>query len=188
MPTRTSLVAGIRTVEPAAALVRSWPLLDPSRRRGPAIQAVRRGVVGTARLAQVCHDAVGMHGRNAFAQLIVALDSGCESELEIWGLLEVFDVPGLRHGVRQLPVHVGGQRFRVDLGFADELVAVEMDGERFHSSREQRERDRRRDATLASAGWITLRFSWQRLHFDVDGCRRDTLATLDSRRAWRRSG
>ena len=55
---------------------------------------------------------------------------------------------------------------------------MELDGERWHSTREQRERDRRRDAALAAAGWVTLRFSHRRLHDDPEGCRRDTLATL----------
>jgi very-short-patch-repair endonuclease len=178
----------MHVVEPAAAIVRSWPLLEPSERRSPAIEAVRRGLVGPDRLAEVCNRAVGMRGRNQLGRLIALLASGCESELEIWGLLSVFDVPGLGHGVRQRVVRAGRRTYRLDLAYEAERVAVEMDGERWHSDREQRESDRRRDAALAAAGWLTLRFSWQRLHFDVAGCRRDTLATLAERRAWRRSG
>ena len=45
-----------------------------------------------------------------------------------------------------------------------------------------RERDARRDAALASTGWLTLRFSYARLHSDIDGCRRETLAALARRR------
>jgi very-short-patch-repair endonuclease len=57
-------------------------------------------------------------------------------------------------------------------------VAVELDGERYHSTPEQREHDRRRDVALASIDWVTLRYSHARLHGDVAGCRRDTLRTL----------
>jgi very-short-patch-repair endonuclease len=57
-----------------------------------------------------------------------------------------------------------------------------LDGYRFHSGRVQRERDMQRDAALAAAGWLTLRFSHARLHSDVEGCRRDTLAALAARR------
>ncbi len=187
-PTRIRTAERMRVVEPAAAIVRSWPLLDPSERRSPAIEAIRRGLVGPDRLAEVCSRAVGMRGRSQLGRLIALLASGCESELEIWGLLSVFDVPGLRHGVRQRVVRAGGRSYRLDLAYEAERVAVEMDGERWHSNPEQRESDRQRDAALAAAGWLTLRFSWQRLHFDVAGCRRDTLATLAERRAWRRNG
>lgn len=82
-----------------------------------------------------------MKGRAALTRLIDQLTAGCESELELWGYLEVFDAPGLR-----------------------------------------------RDAALASIGWLTLRYSHERLHRDVAGCRRDTLAALAARSAWRRSG
>jgi very-short-patch-repair endonuclease len=81
-----------------------------------------------------------------------------------------------------------GRRYRVDLGFEEERVAVEMDGERWHSTPQQRERDRRRDAALAAIGWVVLRLSHDRLHRDVGGCRSDVLAALAARRAWRRNG
>jgi very-short-patch-repair endonuclease len=39
-----------------------------------------------------------------------------------------------------------------------------------------------RDAALASIGWLTLRFSHDRLHDDRAGCVRDALAVLAARR------
>jgi very-short-patch-repair endonuclease len=129
--------------------------------------------------------AIGMRGRAQLSRLIDALNAGCESELELWGYLAVFDVPGLRHARRQKVVHVGRRSYPLDLAYDEERVAVELDGYRFHSSREQRERDMRRDAALASIGWLTLRFSHERLHEDVAGCRRDTLTAVAVRRAWR---
>ena len=90
-------------------------------------------------------------------------------------------MPGLDHGVRQRRVTVNGRTYRLDLAYERERVAVEMDGHQWHSSREQRERDMRRDAALAAAGWLTLRFSHRRLHEDVAGCRRDLLAALAAR-------
>lgn len=47
---------------------------------------------------------------------------------------------------------------RVDLAYPEARLAVEYDGAT-HFSRRQRERDLRRDATLAVYGWQTLRFS-----------------------------
>jgi very-short-patch-repair endonuclease len=186
--TRVRVVDGLRTVAPAVAVVRSWPLLNGSARRAPAIEAVRRRLVTADDLREVESRAIGMRGRAQLSRLIDALNAGCESELELWGYLAVFDVPGLRHAQRQKVVHVGMRSYRLDLAYDEERVAVELDGYRFHSSREQRERDMRRDAALASIGWLTLRFSHERLHDDVAGCRRDTLTALAVRRALRRSG
>jgi very-short-patch-repair endonuclease len=192
VPTRIRTVGGLPTVEPATALVRSWPLMPGPDQRVPAIEAVRRRLVRPEQLLAAGDAAVGMRGRAAFLRLARLLESGCESELELWGYLEVFDIPGLRHGVRQLVVQVRGRRYRLDLGYEEERVAVELDGYRFHSGRLRRERDMQRDTALASIDWITLRFSHERLHEDVAGCRRDTLAVLAARRsgrgAWRRSG
>jgi very-short-patch-repair endonuclease len=123
-----------------------------------------------------------MRGRAQLLRLATLLDAGCESELEIWGYLGVFNIAGLDHAVRQKVVHVNGREYRLDLAYEAERVAVELDGERYHSSREQRERDRRRDSALATIDWLTLRYSHERLHLDVRGCRRDTSQTLASRR------
>jgi very-short-patch-repair endonuclease len=179
---------GLPVVEPAVAVVRSWPMLPASERRAPAVAAVRDRLVAPSGLRAVAERAVGLEDRRGLLTLIGLLEAGCESELEIWGFLDVFDVPGLRHGVRQRLVSVRGTSYRLDLAFDEERVALELDGYAFHSTRRQRERDMQRDAALAAIGWLTVRFSHERLHNDVAGCRRDALAALAARRAWRRSG
>jgi len=47
---------------------------------------------------------------------------------------------------------------RVDFVFGDRLV-VEIDGYEYHSSRDDFESDRRRDAMLSALGYRVLRFS-----------------------------
>lgn len=175
-------IGGLPVVDPAVALVRSWPLLSGPDRRGPAIEAVRNRLVTPAELRAAAGRASGMRGRAKLVQLIDLLEAGCESELEIWGFLGVFGVPGLDHGTRQRVFRIGGRTYRVDLAYEEERVAVELDGDHFHSTREQRERDRVRDADFATIGWLTLRFSHERLHSDVAGVRRDTLRALAARR------
>jgi very-short-patch-repair endonuclease len=179
---RARTVDGLLTVAPAVAVVRSWPMLTGPEQRGPAIAAVRDRLVGVDDLRAAASAAPGLSGRKRLFELIDLLAAGCESELEIWGHLGVFDVPGLRHGKRQLWVSTAAGPYRADIGYEEERVAVELDGHRFHGGQAQRERDMRRDAALAAMGWLTLRFSHQRLHDDVDGCRRDTLAALAARR------
>ena len=180
--TRVRRIDGLVVVDPAVAVVRSWPMLPLRDRRDPAIHAVRSGLLGTADLREAAGRTTGMRGRRQLLTLIEQLEAGCESELELWGLTHVFDVPGLRHGVRQFELPTPAAHYRLDLAYLDEQVAVELDGARWHSTRAARERDMRRDAALAATGWVTLRFSFDRLHDDVAGCRRDTLAVLAGRR------
>ena len=60
-------------------------------------------------------------------------------------------------------------------------VAVELDGAAFHGSAAARERDTRRDVALAALGWVVLRFSYQRLTTDPEGCRREIAAVCAAR-------
>jgi very-short-patch-repair endonuclease len=175
-------VDGLPTTALPDALVTAWPLLRREERRGPLIQAVRQRLVRADELEATLAATSRVADRAELQELITLLATGCESELEIWGYLGVFDIPGLRHGRRQLWVSTPEGRYRVDIGYEEERVAVELDGAQFHASREQRERDMRRDAAFAAIDWVTLRFSHRRLHADVPGCRRDTLATLAARR------
>jgi very-short-patch-repair endonuclease len=169
-------------VTPAEAVVTTWPLLGRRDQRAPAIAAVRQRLVKPDELRRRVGAHTRLPGRRQLEGLAALLAAGCESELEIWGLLEVFDFPGLRHGRRQLVVRTPAGSFRVDLGYEAERVAFELDGHRFHSSRADRERDLRRDAALATIDWLTVRLSWERMHDDVAGCRRDALAILAARR------
>jgi very-short-patch-repair endonuclease len=48
----------------------------------------------------------------------------------------------------------------VDIAFADDRLAVEIDGWAWHHDRERFERDRSRQNALVLAGWTVLRFTW----------------------------
>ncbi len=54
--------------------------------------------------------------------------------------------------------------FEVDALFAPERVIVELDGWDFHNDRRAFENDRARDADLLTAGFVTIRITWERLH------------------------
>jgi very-short-patch-repair endonuclease len=58
----------------------------------------------------------------------------------------------------EIPLGVGS--LHVDAGRPEVGLAVEFDGAAFHAGRAERQRDLRRDAALAAAGWVVLRFSW----------------------------
>jgi len=168
------------------AVVDSWGRpagLSRADVRAAAIGAVRRRLC----LPRQLFDEVGRRpcllSRAALLQLIGLLADGCQSELEIWGCLEVLRAAGMPPFVQQRRVVVGDEVFVLDAAYDEVKLAVEMDGAAWHGSREQRERDIRRDALLATVGWQTLRFGHRRLTTVPASCRRDILAAYMARRA-----
>jgi very-short-patch-repair endonuclease len=156
--------------------------------RSIALAVTRRGAIAIPLVGEALERMVRLPGRRQLRTLLSPLRAGCHSELELWGYLYVFDVPGLRHARRQVLVRVGGRAFYLDMAYEEERFAVELDGRAHHGAPDQWERDIRRDLALATIGWQTIRLSHARLTRDVDGVRREVLAVLASRRQWRRSG
>lgn len=87
-------------------------------------------------------------------------ESGLESILRVALVLAGLQV--------EVQVSISGVG-RVDLVVNGWLV-VETDGDRWHSSREQRERDRRRDAALVRRGMRQHRFGHGQIMDDLEGC------------------
>lgn len=89
-------------------------------------------------------------------QLIPLVDARAESQPESWTRLEIVD-RGLPTPELQWWVHVDGvPTYRLDLAYPHARVAVEYDGEEFHSSPEARERDRVRRQWLRDHGWTVI--------------------------------
>jgi very-short-patch-repair endonuclease len=150
--------------------------------RAAAIGAVRRRLCRPRDLFAELERRPCLRSRRALTELVGLLADGCQSELEIWGCLNVLRGPGMPAFTLQRPIEVAGERFVLDAACDEVRLAVEMDGAAWHGSREQRERDIRRDALLATIGWQTLRFGFRRLTGAPDGCRRDIRAAYTARR------
>ena len=174
-------VEGLATVRPEVAAITSWPLLDGPEQRAPVIEGARRRLFHPPTIASQVESMWWIKGRKALQQLVGMLTAGCESELELWGYLSVFDVPGLDDAQRQVRVRVGDKTYRLDMAYVDERLAVELDGRQFHSAADQWERDIARDLDLAKADWQTIRLPHRRLHGDVAGCREDVLTVRRAR-------
>jgi len=131
--------------------------------RGAVITSLRERRVRVAdlRAELVRHSAVA--GRARLAELVDLVEQGCQSELEIWGVRQVLTAAGMPRFVQQHPVALPFGTVHLDAALPELKIAVEMDGAAYHGSREDRERDIRRDAALAARGWIVLRFSYRRL-------------------------
>lgn len=182
LPLGAREIDGLPVVRPEIAAIMSWPLLTGSDQRAPLIEGMRRRLMSPHLLVELSEKMVWLKGIRELRALIGMLLAGCESELELWGYTDVFNVPGLDDASRQKVVRVGDRIYRLDMAYEEERLAVELDGSAYHFGRAQRERDMRRDLDLATIDWQTVRFSHHRLTRDVDGCRRDTLAVRESRR------
>lgn len=88
--------------------------------------------------------------------LVPLVDGRAESIAESWPKYEIAS-HGLPLPVPQYWVHVDGVRtYRLDYAYPHARVAVEYDGEEFHSTPEDREADRVRRQWLRDHGWTVI--------------------------------
>lgn len=182
VPLRTRDYDGLPVVRPEHAALTSWPLLSGPDQRAPLIEGSRRGFFRPDTLLAETEAMWWLKDRRRLRELVGLLAAGCQSELELWGYLGVFNIPGLDDAARQLRVRADGKVYRLDMAYEDVRLAVELDGRQFHAGTAEWERDIARDLALAKLGWQTIRLPHRRLHADVDGCRGDVLAVLCARR------
>lgn len=181
----------LNALVPERSLVDAWAWAHTPKRNTRASDdrsLVRRALIDGVRTRVIRPAAVeresarrGPHpGHRRLADLLTLIAAGCQSELEIWGVLRVLPgPPGVPAFAQQHPVQLpDGRLVHLDAAYVEAHVAVELDGAAFHGSREARERDLRRDAALAALGWVVLRFSYQRLTSDPEGCRREIVAVV----------
>ncbi|WP_078430996.1 endonuclease domain-containing protein [Alkalihalobacterium alkalinitrilicum] len=60
-------------------------------------------------------------------------------------------------------------RYRIDLALPGDRIAIECDGEAYHSTPQQKAHDRRKNEYLRANGWKVLRFSGKRIYKDMRG-------------------
>jgi hypothetical protein len=98
----------------------------------------------------------GRRGVKQARELAQYADGRVESAGESWTLMTIRD-DGLEPPTPQVWVELPGYgRVRLDTAYEHLRIAVEYDGEEFHSSAEDRAADARRRDALARAGWIVI--------------------------------
>ena len=180
----------------ARALVDTWGLAAGRDGRRRLVEVARAAVITALRDRRLRPDDVlveanrrpALPGRTELLRLVAMVTSGSHSELEIWGVRQVLETPGMPRFVRQHPVRLPFATVHLDAAIPELRIAVELDGAAFHGSAEDRERDTRRDVALAARGWVVLRFSYRRLTTDPQGCRREILQVCAARRAQLQAG
>jgi hypothetical protein len=98
----------------------------------------------------------GHRGVIQYRALAPLADPRAESFAESWTRIEILD-HGLPPPTPQFWVDLPGfGRVRLDLAYGEWKIAIEYNGEEFHSSAEQRAADDARVQALRAAGWIVL--------------------------------
>ncbi len=174
------------------SLVDAWGRAAGRHGSRRSVDRVRGAVIGTLRDRRVAPAEVhaevvrrgALPGRRDLVELLGLVERGCQSELEIWGVRHVLTAPGMPGFEQQHRVVLpSGTSVYLDAAVPRLRIAVELDGAAFHGSPEARERDTRRDAALATLGWVTLRYSHRRLTTQPDACRREILQVCRAREA-----
>ncbi len=107
----------------------------------------------------------GRHGAARARRLLVRVDpdlAKLESELE-HALMDLIVSAGLLRPVPQHRIEVGGHRYRIDLCYPEQRIAIEGDGFGVHTDAATFESDRDRQNELVLAGWRILRFTWRQV-------------------------
>lgn len=155
-PTDWMMIGGVRVTTPLRTALDLGCKL--SRREAlAAMDALQRAYGFTiADMQRLVRRYYRRRGVVQLRQLIPLVDGRAESGGESWTRLELRD-RGLPAPELQYWVCVDGvPTYRLDLAYPHARVAIEYDGEQFHSSPEARERDRVRREWLRAHGWTVI--------------------------------
>jgi very-short-patch-repair endonuclease len=180
---------GLAATTLARSLVDSWGEAHRGTTRGRSRDLARNAVLRSCRerridvasveaeLAAVPH----LPGLDLLRDLLADARAGSESQLEILGV-RALTAAGLPRPELQYRIALPHGSVRVDAAWPQVRLAVEFDGAAFHAGRDDWQRDLRRDAALAAAGWVVLRFSWADVTQRPELCGAQVLAAYRDRR------
>jgi hypothetical protein len=99
-------------------------------------------------------------------------------------VLSLLEQAGLPRPAPEHIVELDGRCYRIDLAYPELKIAIELDGRATHLVEDAFEADRVRQNRLELAGWLVLRYTWQRFLEDpaaiVDEVRRAIAARSSS--------
>ncbi len=149
-------IAGISVASPARAaydLARHLPRIKAVAH----LDALARATGLTARDAMLLIDRYrGARGNKRARRVLELMDAGAESPRESWLRLVVVDA-GLPRPTTQIRVTDGQLVAYLDMGWRDQLVALEYEGDQHRTDRRQYVKDIRRADMLERLGWRVIR-------------------------------
>lgn len=160
---------GIRVTSPERTIIDLAGVLT-ARQLEIAFESARRARLLTVESTTAALARMGTKGRRGATALNALLktladEPAAESALEVLvaRLLRATDLPKPQ---RQVEVAANGKRYRLDFAWPDHLVALECDGEKWHTDFE---RNRRRwSAITAATGYRFVFATWKRINDEPD--------------------
>lgn len=153
-----------------------------SEREAAAVitDACQAGVTTAARLRTAANRLPRVRNRRLLLALLLDIDDGALSVLEIDGLRSIFQAHGLPSGRGQAREHQGERLVYRDRRIDPYPLVVEFDGRRGHADPAGRLRDHRRDNAVTLSGRATLRFGWEDVHYEACESARQVWVALTS--------
>lgn len=151
-PTDLTEFSGVRltTLERTALDCGRWL---PRAEAVAALDQFLRSGVSRGALTERAALLAGRRNARRLREVIEISDAGAMLPGESWTRTLIVDA-GLPRPVTQIPTIDQGRRFYLDMGYEEFLVAVEYDGEEFHTRQEDRAHDDARRTWLRTvAGW-----------------------------------
>ena len=177
------LPGGIRCVPPARALLDAWRFSPPLERRSLLWEALWARACTYRQVARELERAPRVAGRRDLERVLGWFAEGATSPLEVRAKHETFADARFREFEWQVPLMLPSRRATPDMLHRRAMVAVELDGDRYHSTRAARDADRDRQTDLTAAGYAVLRFGWRDVVDRPQWCRDRVLTTVAGRLA-----
>lgn len=156
-PSDWMVIDGVRVTTPLRTAVDLACKL-PARRGLGIVDALMRGHGFTVEQMQdlIVRRFRGRRGVRKARIIVSRADGRAESQPESWMRFELIE-HGLPRPELNYSVMVDGvERYRLDLAYPHAMVAIEFDGEEFHTRPEDREYDAARRRWLRAHGWYVV--------------------------------
>ena len=181
----TWMFGDLPVAEPEWALVHAMRELGREARKDLALFVIGRRALDPWKLVDIVNANPWAKGRAELRQALELHKSGIDSPLEYRGLTHILHGEPFAGLKWQHQVRIRDTLVRFDAYDPQTMVAIEFDGQRFHSSPGKVAADKARDLLVASAGILTVRVTHAMIENDAEGCRRLILATMRGRQARR---
>ena len=160
-----TVIDGIACTRVPRTLVDLAGVLHPSRLERAVDNCLAMRIVTVGSLRAVFDD-LAQRGRKGIGTMRRILDERAENFVPVESELEarflwLLRTAGLPEPVRQLDIGDSAAWIgRVDFAYPSARLVIELDSDRHHSSKLDRDADNLRDARLTRAGWRIVRIRW----------------------------
>ncbi|MFW7413596.1 DUF559 domain-containing protein [Demequina sp. SO4-18] len=175
------IAQGAVCAEMPRALLDAWRFAPPAHRRNLLYEALWARVCSWRTLAREVERAPRVAGRRDLVKVLGWFAEGATTPLEVRAKHETFADARFRDIEWQAELRLGPRRVVADMLHRAAMVVVELDGDRYHSTREARDGDRERQNDLTAAGYVTIRLGWDDIVRRPERSRRRVLTVVAGR-------